>query len=108
MEGFEAAELAVFGVEVCRIEPGFEGLLAGVPFVVEDGEPGGVAVLVFDYHVLAEDAFEGEAEAQGGAVTGLVEGVALPFVAAIAEVFKDMAGHQVHGFRGGGGALERR
>ena len=47
-------------------------------------------------------------QAQGGAAAGLILRIALPLVAAVAEVFKDVAGHQVHGFSGRGGALQRR
>jgi hypothetical protein len=83
-------------------------LLSGGPLVVEHGEPGGVAVAVFYDEVLAEDAFVGESEALGGAAAGLILGVALPFIAAIGEVVEDVAGHEVHGFSGGCGALENR
>ena len=55
------------GVEVGGIEPCFKGLLAGRPFVVEHGEPGGVAVAAFDDHVLAENSLKREAEALRGA-----------------------------------------
>ena len=75
--------------------------------MIEHGEPCRIAVAAFDDHVLAEDAFEGEAEAQGGAAAGLVVRVALPLVAAVAQVLEDVAGHQVHGLGGGAGALQR-
>ena len=42
----------------------------------------------------------------GGAAGGEIEGVAFPFEAAVAEIFKDVAGEEVEGFGGGGGALE--
>ena len=81
---------------------------SGGPFVVEHREPGRIAVAILDDHVLAEDAFKGKAQAQGGAAAGLVFRVALPLVAAVAQVFEDVPGHQVHGFSGGRGALQRR
>ena len=104
MESAERLPLRAVGIEVGWIEPGFESGFARGPLAVEHGEPGGVAVAALDHHVLPEDALVGEAEAFGGAATGLVLGVALPLVAAIAE-FEDMASHEVHGFGGGGGAL---
>jgi hypothetical protein len=57
-------------VEVRWLEPRFKGLLSCEPFIVEHGEPGGVVARAFDHHVLAKDAFKGEAEALGGAAAG--------------------------------------
>lgn len=66
----------------------------GGPFGVGDGEPGGVPVLALHHHVVAEDAFEGEAEALGGAAGRLVAGVAAPLPAAVAEGGEGVVGQQ--------------
>src|SRR4051812_22204088 len=68
VEGAEAEALAPGLVEVRRLEPALESAPARRPFAIEHGIPGGVAVLAFDHHVLAEHALEGEAEAAGGAL----------------------------------------
>src|ERR1700677_3309917 len=86
----QALPLLCIRIEVGRVEPGFERAFAGGPLAVEHGEPGGVAVPVLDHHVLAEDAFEGETEAKRGAAAGVVCLVALPLVAAVAEVLEDV------------------
>src|ERR1700751_1658637 len=65
-------------IEVGWIEPTLEGLLAGGPFMVEHGKPGGVAIAVLDDHVLAENAFERKTETEGGSPARFVLGVALP------------------------------
>src|SRR5581483_11855941 len=60
-ESIKSAELALlpaFPIEILRREPALEGGLAGGPFAVEHGEPGGVAVAPLVDHVLAEDALE--------------------------------------------------
>jgi len=106
IDGIETIQLPALGVEVFGGEPGLEGLFSCGPFGVEHAEPGGVAVAALDDHVLAEDAFKCEAEAQGGLAAGQVFGVALPLVAAVAEIFKDVPGHEVVGLSGGGGALQ--
>lgn len=105
---FQALPLAAVGIKVGGGKPGFECALTGRPFMVEHGEPGGVAVEAFDDHVLAEYAFKCEAKAEGGHAAGVVFGVALPLIAAIAEVVKDVAGHEVHGLSGRSGALQAR
>lgn len=93
-------------VEVVGGEPTLETLFPDRPFGIEHGEPGGVAGTAFDDHVLAENSFEGETEAAGGALRGVIEHVALPFIATVAHFFEDVPRHQVHGFGGGAGALE--
>src|SRR5271154_2596108 len=103
----EAFPLPPLAIEVPRLQPCLERLFAGGPFAVEDREPCRVAVAVLDHHVLAEDAFVSESEAQSGLAAGLVERVALPLVAAIAQVVKDVARHQVHGLGSRACALER-
>src|SRR5258708_3563998 len=99
VERRQADALVLFLVEILRRKPAFEGKLAAGPFAVEHGEPGGVAVAALDDHVLAKDAFEGESEPPRGAHRRGVERVAFPFVAPVAELVEDVAGHQVLGFR---------
>src|SRR5262245_34716371 len=81
----KARLLAAGGVEIFRREPALESGLAGRPLAVEHREPGGVAVASLDDEVLAEHAFEREAEALGGAPRGGIERVAFPLVTAVAQ-----------------------
>src|SRR5581483_1527215 len=74
----ELPPLAAFGIEVLRIEPGLEGPAYGRPVAVDHRVPSGVAVAPLHDRVLAEQALEGEAEADGRAARGLVAGVAFP------------------------------
>src|SRR5215207_3506440 len=95
IEGAETEALSPGLVEVRRLEPALEGAPARRPFAVEHGIPGGVAVVALDHHVLAKHALEGEAEAAGGALRGLVRIIALPLEAAVAELVEDVAGEEV-------------
>ena len=72
--------------------------------MVEQGEPGGVAVATFADQVLAKQPLIGETEAFGGAFGAQVGVVAFPFQAAVAE-FEGVAGQQVDRFTGQGAAL---
>src|ERR1039458_8136426 len=49
--------------------------------------------------MLAEYSLEGESEALGRAAAAQILRVALPLVAAVAEMVEDVAGHQEHGLR---------
>ncbi len=69
-----------------------------LPVGVEHREPGGVAILSFDDHVLAKDAFEAETKPERGAARPPVEAVAFPFDAAVSENVERLRQHQVHGF----------
>src|SRR5690606_16176966 len=57
---------------------------------------------------LAEDALEGEAEAQRRLARGEVQGVALPLVAPVAELVEHAVHHQIHRLGRHGRALQRR
>ena len=104
----KARPLSALRVEIGRVQPSFKCRFARGPFMVQHGEPCRVAAMAFHDHVLAKDPLEGEAEPLGRPAAGRVQRVALPFVAAVAAVFKDVPRHEVHGFRGGGGALQDR
>lgn len=93
-----------FGGEVFRGEPGLEAGAEGGPFGVGDGEPGGVSVLAFHHHVVAEGAFVGEAEALGGAAGGGVGGVAAPLTAAVAQGGHGVVGQEEEGLCGDAGS----
>ena len=99
--------LASFGVEVVRGQPRLERRLPRRPVTVDHREPRRVARAALHDHVLAEDALEREAEARGGAARRLVQRVALPLVAAVAERLEGVARHQVHGFSRAARALQR-
>src|SRR5687767_7684494 len=77
----EPANLATRRVEVRRIEPRLERALDRRPFRIGDRIPRGVAVAALVDDGLAEDAFEGEAEAQRRGSGGRVQVIALPFEA---------------------------
>ena len=73
------------GVEILGSEPALHARPDARPVLVGHGEPGRVAVLALHHHVLAKNALEAEAEAERGAPRRLVQRVALPFEAAVAE-----------------------
>ena len=77
------------------------------PLVVGDGEPRGVAVAALGDHRLAEGALVGEPEPGRCAPRGLVEGVALPLVAAHPDDVEGVRRHQVHRLRRGSRPLQR-
>ena len=95
-------------IEILRREPALERGLARRPFAVEHGEIGGVAVAALGDHVLAQDAFEREAEAQRRAARRRVERVAFPFVAPIAERLEHIARQQILRLGGERRALQGR
>src|SRR5690242_8852397 len=78
--------LDAFAIEICRVEPALIGFAQGRPFLVDDRIPRRIAVFTLHHKMLAEDAFELETEALGGALRRLVAVVAFPFVAAVAEI----------------------
>src|ERR1043166_4256979 len=96
------------GVEIVRREPALVGRLARRPFGIEHRKPRGVAVAALHDLVLAEQSFEGEAEALGGAARGRVERVAFPLVAPVAERLEYVAREQILRLGRERGALERR
>src|SRR4051794_4455010 len=92
----ERAPLAARGVEVFGREPALEGGLARKPFLVGDREPGGVSVAALVDGRLTEEAFVLEAEPLGRGSRRRVQGIALPLVAAIAELVEDAAHEEIH------------
>jgi hypothetical protein len=58
--------LPACGVEIRGVGPFLTTGFEPGPVAIDHGEPGRVAILSFHDHMLAEDAFEGEAETQGG------------------------------------------
>ncbi len=81
----ERDALTMVGTEVRGFEPGLQGGADARPVAIDDGVPGGVAIAAFDDDRLPKRALIGETEAFGGAAGGRVEGVALPFDAALAQ-----------------------
>ena len=77
------------------------------PVLVNDGEPGGIAVAALVVCCLPEYAFESETEALGGSAGRGIEGIAFPFIAAVAEV-EDVLHFEVHRLGRQGRALELR
>ena len=92
----EAGALAAGVVEVRRVQPGLVGGADARPLGVGDREPVGVAVAALVDHRVAEPALVGEAEPGRGRPRRLVEAVALPLVAAVAELVEDVVRQQVH------------
>lgn len=62
----EGRLLPAVGFEICRVEPAFEIRFACRPLGIEHGEPCGVPIPPFDDHMLPENSFELESEAQRG------------------------------------------
>jgi hypothetical protein len=78
------------------------------PFGVDDREPRRVAAAPLVDHGLAENALELKAQPQGRALGGLVEVVALPLVAAVAQRVEGELHQQVLRLGGHGRLLEQR
>lgn len=93
-------------VEVVRREPAFEGVPEERPLPVDDGVPGRVPAAPLVHLGLTKDAFVAKAKALGGAARRRVQGVALPLIAAVAEL-EGALHHQVHRLGRRGGARER-
>src|SRR5436190_17197104 len=85
--------LSALLIEILILQPRLEPLPDWRPFLVDDREPGSVAVTAFDDEMLAEDALKGESEAQSGTARGLIKGIAFPFEAAHAQFIEGMAHH---------------
>jgi len=85
--------LAALGVEVGRVEPGFEGRLQRRPFAVDGSVPCAVAVAALVHDRLPEDAFEAEAQALRRPTRARVQRVALPLVAPISQFVESPAHH---------------
>jgi len=87
-----AAIIEVFGRQPCNV--------AGLdpwPVIVGHREPGGVAILALDDHVMPKNTLvmpkntlKDKAEPLGGTLRGLVEIVALPFEASITQFVEDV------------------
>src|SRR6185295_15019555 len=95
-------------IEILRREPALERGLPRRPLAVEHGKPGGVAASALDDHVRAEQPLIGEAETLRRPARGGVEGVALPFVAAVTERLEGVARDQVLCLGAERRALQRR
>src|SRR5215471_9531743 len=87
----QAHPLPALRVEILRHEPALEGNLARRPFAVEHGVIRRVAAAALADHVLPERAFVNEAVAQRRPARRVVEHVALPFVAPVAERLEGVA-----------------
>src|SRR5687767_12851810 len=82
----KALLLLAVRIEIAGIEPGLISGFQRLPFVVDHREPRGVAVASFVDSGLPEHAFEAEAEARRRLARRLVQRIAFPFVAAVAEL----------------------
>src|SRR5262249_56936829 len=91
----QAHPLPPLRVEILRREPALEGNLARRPFAVEHGVIRRVAAAALADHVLPERAFVNEAVAQRRPARRVVEHVALPFVAPVAERLEGVAPAQI-------------
>src|SRR5688572_15614196 len=73
-------------IEIVRGQPRFERALQGRPFFVDRGIPRGVAIASLVDERLTEHALERKAEPLRRDARGAIEGIALPFIAAITEL----------------------
>src|SRR5688572_3397227 len=87
-QGAKALLLLAVRIEIAGVEPGFVGRFQRLPLVVDDREPGGVAVAALVDGSLAEHAFEAETEARRRLARRFVQRIAFPFVAAVAELLE--------------------
>jgi hypothetical protein len=104
----EPLALPAVGIEILRREPALECGFTFRPLGGEHREPGGIAAAPLDDHVVAEDALVAEAEAQRCAARGRVEGIAFPFVTAVAERLESIAGEEILRLGGERGTLQAR
>src|ERR1700678_3501363 len=94
-------------VKILRLKPALEASLPHRPFAVDDRIPGVVAVAPLRDHVLPKDSLIDKSVAQSRAARGRVQCIAFPLVAAVAEVFENVARQKVLSFGAERGALER-
>ena len=94
------------GGEVLWRQPALKGGPAGRPFGFQHSEPGGVPAEALDDPVVAEDALESQAQAQGSPARCGVEGIAFPLIAAIAERLERVARQQILRLGRQSGALQ--
>src|SRR5262245_44421517 len=106
-ERAECNALAPVPVEIRRVEPAAERGIERRPFLVDHRVPRRVAIPVFVDARLPEDSFIREPEAHGGGARRGIECVALPLVAAVAEI-EGALHHQVHRLGRRDGALKQR
>src|SRR6478735_11059400 len=104
--GGQAGALAAHVVEVVVVEPGIERCAHARPLAVRDREPVGVAVAALVDEGIAEPALPDEAEPERCAARRRVEAVALPLVAAVAEVVEDVSHQESLQLGRGAAALE--
>src|SRR5215470_20231189 len=84
----KAGYLTAFRVKIFRREPVLESNLDRRPFAIEDREPRGITVVPFVDVGLPPDALEFEAEPCRCYPRFVIERIALPSVAAVAEFIK--------------------
>ena len=83
-------------VEIGRIEPALKGGADAGPFFRNDRIPGGIAAPALVDNRAPEDPLEGKSISLCSQARGSIQAVALPFVAAVAQIFEDIAGEEVH------------
>src|SRR5436190_10447014 len=94
-------------VEIRRVEPAPERGVERRPFLVDHRVPRGVAIPALVDARLPEDPLIREPQPQGRGAGWGIERVALPLVAAVAEI-EGTLHHQVHRLGRGDGALKQR
>src|SRR5579863_10435055 len=95
-------------VEIRWSQPALECRFSLRPFRIKHREPRRVTIASFDNHVLTKNSLEREAQTQGRAARRLIQRVALPFIATVSQVFKNMASHQIHRLGRSDGPLQTR
>src|SRR5215216_3986858 len=86
----ERLSLLSLCIKIRRIEPGLEVGAQRGPFMVQDREPGRVAVHALDDAMLVEDPLVDEAETTGRGAGAGIGGVALPFHAPVSQMVESM------------------
>ena len=106
VERRQACSLPAIGRKVLIRQPCFIGFFELRPFAVDDGKPGGVAVAALDDHGLTKQTFVTETKPPDPANGLLVEGIALPFQAPVAQPIKNKMHDEIHRFGGDAGMFE--
>src|ERR1700687_4203332 len=92
-------------IKICGVKPALKIRPSHRPLRIEHGESCRVAISPLDDHVLPENPFEPEAEAQRCPPRRCIQGIALPFVAAVPQVLENMTRHEIHGLGGQRGGV---
>lgn len=95
-------------IKVFGAQPSFNNMLPCGPILADHSVPDNVTDNPLNYQVFTEGALKAKPKSQGSISRWLVYNHCSPFISSIAELVKDVASHQIHGFCGLSTALQGR